>query len=48
VLVPSNTWASKDEYDRAARSLAEQFVSNFAQYADDVDAEIVKAGPVGS
>jgi phosphoenolpyruvate carboxykinase (ATP) len=48
VLVPSNTWASQEEYDAAARGLAERFTRNFAQYADEVDEDIRTAGPVSS
>jgi len=46
VLVPSNTWPSKDDYELAARGLAERFTKNFAQYAEDVDEDIRSAGPV--
>jgi phosphoenolpyruvate carboxykinase (ATP) len=45
VLIPSNAWSDRDAYDQAARKLAARFHENFAQYADDVDAEIREAGP---
>jgi phosphoenolpyruvate carboxykinase (ATP) len=45
VLVPSNAWADKAAFDRAARDLARRFHQNFAQYADEVDQEIRDAGP---
>jgi phosphoenolpyruvate carboxykinase (ATP) len=45
VLIPSNAWSGRDAYDEAARKLAARFHENFAQYADDVDAEIREAGP---
>lgn len=45
VLVPSNAWADKDAYDRAARGLAQRFRDNFSQYADQVDEGIRTAGP---
>ena len=45
VLIPRNAWQDKDAYDRQARDLASRFTKNFAQYADQVDAEIREAGP---
>jgi phosphoenolpyruvate carboxykinase (ATP) len=45
VLVPRNTWADQDAYDAKARDLARQFVKNFQQFADKVDAKITAAGP---
>jgi phosphoenolpyruvate carboxykinase (ATP) len=45
VLIPSNAWSDREAYDQAARKLAARFHENFAQYADDVDAEIREAGP---
>jgi phosphoenolpyruvate carboxykinase (ATP) len=45
VLVPSNLWPDKAAYERSARHLARSFVDNFAQYTDEVSAEIREAGP---
>ncbi|RIK45906.1 MAG: phosphoenolpyruvate carboxykinase (ATP) [Chloroflexi bacterium] len=45
VLVPSNTWADKAEYERVARELAASFNANFATFADQVDEAIRNAGP---
>jgi phosphoenolpyruvate carboxykinase (ATP) len=45
VLNPRNTWADKDAYDAKARDLARQFVKNFEQFKDQVEARVVEAGP---
>ena len=45
ILNPRNTWSSKDEYDRVAEKLAENFRKNFEEYKDSVSAEVVQAGP---
>jgi len=44
-LDPRTTWADPDAYDRAAQTLAEMFVANFAGYAEGVDPAIAAAGP---
>ena len=48
VLQPRLTWEDGAAYDRQAEQLADMFVSNFAQFAEDVAPEIKAAGPVGS
>jgi phosphoenolpyruvate carboxykinase (ATP) len=45
MLVPRNTWADKEEYDRTARKLAGLFLENFAKYADGASEEVRQAGP---
>ncbi len=45
LLVPRNTWADPDAYDRMARRLARQFHENFEKYADQESEEIRAAGP---
>jgi len=46
VLRPRETWANVDDYDTMATRLADMFVENFAQFEDDVLAEVKAAGPV--
>ena len=45
VLNPRDSWTDKDAYDKQALDLAARFVTNFAQFADGVSAEVVAAGP---
>lgn len=45
ILNPRDTWADKDAYDAQARKLVGMFISNFAQYEADVDADIRDAAP---
>ncbi len=45
VLNPKNTWEDKAAYDEKANHLAEQFVNNFTQFADNANDEIMAAAP---
>jgi phosphoenolpyruvate carboxykinase (ATP) len=44
VLIPRNTWADKEAYDRQAADLAARFKKNFAQFTLPSD-EVCNAGP---
>jgi phosphoenolpyruvate carboxykinase (ATP) len=46
ILVPRNTWADKEAYDKKANELANLFIKNFAKYADKANDEIRSAAPV--
>lgn len=45
VLNPKNTWKDKNLYDIKANNLAEQFIKNFEQFADNANEEIMSAAP---
>ena len=45
ILDPRETWADKADYDATAARLVEQFVENFAQFADHVDEGVLQAAP---
>jgi phosphoenolpyruvate carboxykinase (ATP) len=45
VLVPRDTWADKDAFDKQARELADKFLANFEQFADRVPESVRTAGP---
>jgi len=45
ILVPRNTWADKEAYDKKANELAQLFVKNFEKYADKANDEIRSAAP---
>ena len=45
VLDPKCTWEDEAEYDQSAKTLVERFRENFKQYADDVDADVIKGSP---
>lgn len=45
VLNPRETWSDKELYDERAHELAKLFVENFEKYTDQVDQEIIDAGP---
>lgn len=44
-LNPIDTWSNKDDFDRQARKLVEMFVENFKRFQNEVDADIIRAGP---
>ena len=46
VLIPANTWADTDAYDRTARKIAGMFHENFLKYADGVSEAVRTAGPI--
>jgi phosphoenolpyruvate carboxykinase (ATP) len=45
VLRPRDTWADGEAYDAAAAKLAGMFKENFGRFADQVSAEVRRAGP---
>ena len=45
ILNPRDTWADKAAYDATARKLVNQFIDNFAQFADHVDEGVRQAAP---
>ncbi len=46
ILIPRNTWADKEAYDKKANELAQLFVKNFDKYASQANEEILSAAPV--
>jgi len=48
LLDPRGAWADAAEYDKTAATLVQQFVDNFAQFADHVDEGVRAAAPVNS
>ena len=45
ILDPRATWVDKGEYDATAAKLVDQFVDNFAQFAEHVDEGVRQAAP---
>jgi phosphoenolpyruvate carboxykinase (ATP) len=45
LLNPRNTWADVEAYDRQAQNLADRFVSNFEEFAEEASDEIMDAAP---
>ncbi|AJP74313.1 phosphoenolpyruvate carboxykinase [Sphingomonas hengshuiensis] len=48
ILDPRETWADKADYDATAARLVDQFVENFAEFADHVDEGVRQAAPNAS
>lgn len=46
ILNPRSTWTDKEAYDKKANELAQLFVKNFEQFADQASEEIRNAAPV--
>lgn len=45
ILDPRSTWADGADYDSTAKKLVQQFIDNFAQFADHVDVGVREAAP---
>ncbi len=45
ILDPRQTWGNKADYDATAARLVDQFVENFAQFADHVDEGVRQSAP---
>lgn len=45
ILDPREAWADKAEYDATAQKLVQQFIDNFAQFEQHVDAGVIEAAP---
>ena len=45
VLMPRQTWADPEAYDRTAAELAEMFRKNFEKFSGEVSEAVRKAGP---
>ncbi len=45
ILNPRNTWANKNDYDKKAKELGEQFIKNFSKYASAAGKETLSAAP---
>ena len=45
VLEPWSSWASRAEYDKKYKQLAQRFIENFAKFSKDMPREVVEAGP---
>jgi len=47
IMIPKNTWADPEAYEKQADELAEMFIENFEKKYPDMPAEIAAAGPKG-
>ncbi|MGB5078613.1 MAG: phosphoenolpyruvate carboxykinase [Sphingorhabdus sp.] len=45
ILDPREAWENKADYDATARHLVQQFIDNFAQFADHVDEGVRQSAP---
>jgi phosphoenolpyruvate carboxykinase (ATP) len=45
ILDPRAAWSDSAEYDVTAQNLAQQFIDNFAQFADHVDEGVSQSAP---
>ena len=45
ILDPRAAWADANEYDATAKKLVQQFIDNFAQFADHVDEGVRQSAP---
>ncbi len=45
VLIPSESWADKAQYEQRYRALAALFIENFKKFADGCAPEVLAAGP---
>ncbi len=45
ILNPKKTWKDKNAYDNKARDLANAFIKNFEQFAEQANSDIMKASP---
>jgi phosphoenolpyruvate carboxykinase (ATP) len=45
ILNPREAWADKAEYDVTAQKLVQQFIDNFEQFEQHVDAGVIEAAP---
>jgi len=45
ILNPRNTWSNKEAYDAKAKHLAELFIKNFEQYAEETPEDVRASGP---
>jgi phosphoenolpyruvate carboxykinase (ATP) len=45
ILDPREAWEDKALYDATAQKLVQQFIDNFAQFEQHVDAGVIEAAP---
>ena len=47
IMIPKNTWADKEAFEKQADELASMFINNFSKKYPDMPEEISAAGPAG-